>query len=189
MKWRTSLILAIVALALPALAATELDQRVAASRQVIKAFAGNLKEHLIAGIKEGGPLNAIGMCQLVAPDIAASQSLASGWRVGRTSLKTRNPANAPDEWERMVLEDFESRKAAGEAAKTLDYAAFELLDGQRVFRYMKAIPTAEVCLNCHGRSLAAPVAARLDELYPHDTARGFSTGDIRGAFTIVQPLE
>jgi hypothetical protein len=89
----------------------------------------------------------------------------------------------------MVLEDFERRKAAGEAAKTLDYAAFELLDGQRVFRYMKAIPTAEVCLNCHGRSLAAPVAARLDELYPHDTARGFSTGDIRGAFTIVQPLE
>ena len=78
--------------------------------------------------------NAIGMCQIVAPDIAASQSLASGWRVGRTSLKTRNPANAPDEWERMVLEDFERRKAAGEAAKTLDYAAFELPAGQPVSR-------------------------------------------------------
>ena len=189
MKWRTPFILGIVALALPALAATELDQRVAASRQVIKAFAGNLKEHLIAGIKDGGPVNAIGMCQIVAPDIAASQSLASGWRVGRTSLKTRNPANAPDDWERMVLADFERRKAAGEAAKTLDYAAFELLDGQRVFRYMKAIPTAELCTKCHGSEISPAVVELLALHYPQDRARGFAVGDIRGAFTLSKPVE
>jgi hypothetical protein len=62
-------------------------------------------------------------------------------------------------------------------------------DGKKVFRWMKAIPTAKVCLNCHGGdTVAAPVEAKLKELYPTDQARGYSVGDIRGAFTITQPM-
>ena len=34
---------------------------------------------------------------------------------------------------------------------------------------------------------AAAAAARLDALYPEDQARGFEVGNIRGAFSIVQP--
>nr|VFK10650.1 MAG: Protein of unknown function (DUF3365) [Candidatus Kentron sp. LPFa]VFK26753.1 MAG: Protein of unknown function (DUF3365) [Candidatus Kentron sp. LPFa] len=61
-------------------------------------------------------------------------------------------------------------------------------DGVRVFRYMKAIPTLEVCILCHGASLSPDVVAKLDELYPEDQARGFKVGDIRGAFSFMQPL-
>ena len=61
-------------------------------------------------------------------------------------------------------------------------------DGQRTFRYMKAIGTQPVCTVCHGTSIAPEVTARLDALYPEDRARGFAVGDIRGAFSITQPV-
>ena len=53
---------------------------------------------------------------------------------------------------------------------------------------MKAIPTAEVCTKCHGVDLQGPVVEKLDELYPNDKARGFSKGDIRGAFTVIREM-
>ncbi len=54
---------------------------------------------------------------------------------------------------------------------------------------MKAIPTGGVCLSCHGQRISQPVEAKLERLYPNDRARGYELGDIRGAFTITQPLD
>jgi hypothetical protein len=42
---------------------------------------------------------------------------------------------------------------------------------------------------CHGSDIDPYVDARIRELYPDDQARGFKPGDIRGAFTITQPLD
>ncbi len=54
---------------------------------------------------------------------------------------------------------------------------------------MKAIPTAEKpCLACHGGKIQIKVTETLDKLYPQDQARGYKAGDIRGAFTITQPM-
>ncbi len=166
----------------------DIKQRVNESKGVIKEFFGQLKGELQAAMKAGGPLQAIEVCSQKAPGIAQAMSEQTGWEVGRTSLKYRNPANAPDAWEQAVLEKFEERKANGEAVA--DIAYFEVVeeDGQQSFRMMKAIPTGEVCLKCHGAELAPEVAAKLDELYPEDRARGFQLGDIRGAFTITQPM-
>ena len=108
--------------------------------------------------------------------------------VGRTSLKVRNSANAADNWELAVLKQFEARKAQGEPADKLEF--FAVIDddqGQKTFRYMKAIPTAALCLNCHGETLSPEVDAKLKELYPNDQARGFKEGDLRGAFTLAKP--
>ena len=78
---------------------------------------------------------------------------------------------------------------AGAEIKTLDHAEIVTENGQRVFRYMKAIPTAQVCTNCHGTDLKPEVVAMIDDLYPTDQARGFFPGDIRGAFTLRKVLE
>jgi len=172
------------------LAEGDADQRMADGRTVIKAFASELQTALKGAMQSGGPLEAITVCNETAPAIAAGHGDAKGWEVGRTSLKHRNPGNAPDGWETSILQSFEQRKAGGEDVKTMDYGEFVELDGKKVFRYMKAIPTGEVCLNCHGGDNVKPeVAARLADLYPDDKARGYSIGDIRGAFTIVQPAE
>lgn len=168
--------------------AGDLDVRLDQSRGTVKAFFTELKGELVAGMKAGGPANAISVCNVKAPGIAEKHSRNNGWDVGRTSLKFRNPNNAPDAWEKAVLEKFEQRKAAGEDLAKMEYYEVVESDGKKSFRYMKAIPTGEVCLKCHGSNIAAPVVQRLDELYPGDKARGYSLGDIRGAFTITQPM-
>ena len=171
-----------------AFADRDLAARIDASREAIKSFAGALQEQLMSAMAVGGPTAAIEVCKIAAPDIAAEASDARGWRIGRTSLKLRNPDNAPDAWELAVLQDFEARKAAGEDPARIDRAEFVVRDGQRTFRYMKAIGTQPVCTICHGGAIAPEVTARLDALYPEDRARGFEVGDIRGAFSIAQPV-
>ena len=171
-----------------AFADEDLAARVDASREAIQSFAGALQERLTSAMAAGGPAAAIEVCKIAAPEVAAAASHALGWRIGRTSLKLRNPANAPDAWELAVLRKFEARRAAGEDPARFDHAEFVAGDGKRTFRYMKAIGTQPVCTLCHGAHVAPEVAARLDALYPEDRARGFEVGDLRGAFSIVQPV-
>jgi len=155
---------------------------------VVKSFGGPLKKALLAGMKDGGPVNAIGVCNEQAPEIAAAAAAKSGWNVARTSLKLRNPGNEADAWELKVLKQFEDRKAAGEKPDAIAYGEVVEMDGKKQFRFMKAIGTADLCLNCHGKEIKPEVAAKLDGLYPNDQARGFSKGDIRGAFTLAKDL-
>ncbi len=176
-------------LAMASTEADDLERRAAESREVVRAFMQALKGELMRAMQEGGPVRAIAVCRERAPAVAARFSRKTGWEVGRTSLRYRNPANAPDAWERHVLESFEARRRAGEPAARLEHYEVTVRDGRRVFRYMKAIPTGGVCLACHGERLAPEVARALDRHYPGDRARGFRVGDIRGAFTIVQPLD
>jgi len=159
------------------------------AKTITQGFMGSLKGELQRAIKAGGPVAGIEVCNKVAPAIAAQQAQEHGWdKVARTSLKLRNPANAPDAWEQGVLEQFEARKAAGEPVGSLAYSEVVETAAGKQFRFMKAIPTGKVCLACHGTEPQAAVAAKLDELYPEDRARGFQEGDIRGAFTLVKQL-
>ncbi len=162
--------------------------KVTEARGVVKQFFGNLKGELQAAMKAGGPVTATSVCQARAPIITDMSSANSGWDVGRTSLKLRNPENKPDTWEKKVLDDFEARKQAGEDLKNMEYSEIVMSDGRKSFRYMKAIPTAELCLNCHGLNIKPEVASLLDELYPTDQAHGYNAGDIRGAFTLQKKM-
>ncbi|HEY9052562.1 MAG TPA: DUF3365 domain-containing protein [Gammaproteobacteria bacterium] len=168
--------------------ANDNQQRVDQSKAVVKEFMTELKGELEKAMKEGGPVNAIGVCNLKAPEIATRISEKHQWDVARTSLKLRNTENKPDAWEEAVLNKFEARKAAGEAVEPMAY--FEVVEenNKKYFRFMKAIPTGEVCLKCHGSNIDPKVVSKLDALYPSDKARGYSVGDIRGAFTIKQPM-
>ncbi len=143
-----------------------------------------MKAALEAALQAGGPVEALGVCQIKAPAIAARISGELGLTVSGTSLKARNPANAPNEWQVQVLTAFEARKTAGENPANLSHA--DVVDQE--FRFMKAIPTAPVCLACHGERLGPAVSARLTELYPLDRATGFRQGELRGAFVVVKDL-
>ena len=178
---------ALLSLAGTAMAA-DVDQRVAASRAAAQTFGMNLKAELQAALKSGGPMNGLAVCNEKAADIAEATSKELRLTIGRTSFKVRNPNNAADPWERDILTQFETRKAGGEPISELEHYEVTDSQGQLTFRYMKAIPTAKVCLACHGDTLASELEARLDKLYPEDQARGFKEGDIRGAFTISQPM-
>ena len=53
---------------------------------------------------------------------------------------------------------------------------------------MKAIPTGDVCLMCHGEHIAPDVHEKIKSLYPKDLATGYERGELRGAFTIKLPM-
>jgi len=156
-----------------------------AANQMLTALKGELQ----TAMKGGGPIAALEVCQSKAPAIGQQLSQQHGFTMARTSLKVRNDQNAPDAWEKSVLEKFEARKAQGEDPMHIEYAATVEVNGKPAMRYMKAIPTAQLCTICHGSALTAEVSAKIDELYPNDQARGFQAGDLRGAFTFTEMLK
>ncbi len=159
------------------------------ARKVATSVPPKLVVVLTDEIARSGPEGAILVCRDKAPQLAKAASEESGWTVRRVSLKNRNPKAAPDAWERAVLEDFDRRAAAGESPATLEKAELVQDDGRSVRRYMRALPTQQLCLQCHGSAeqLKPAVLERLRTIYPDDKATGYAVGQIRGAMTIRQP--
>ncbi|MCV6636816.1 DUF3365 domain-containing protein [Candidatus Albibeggiatoa sp. nov. NOAA] len=172
----------------PVLSEAALEAKLNTHRAALKNFMQQLQNELLTAVSEGGPVEALAVCNKTAPEITDKVSTDSGIQLKRTSLKIRNPSNAADEWEMKVLQDFEQRKAAGEGFKQLQYSEVVEADGKQVLRYMKAIPVMEKCLACHGETIAAPIANKLNEIYPNDQAQNFKLGDIRGAFSTQEVL-
>ena len=149
---------------------------------------------LVAALQEeiakSGFDGAIDVCRDKVPQMAKEASGKTGWQIRRVSLKNRNPKAVPDAWEQAVLQDFDRRAAAGENPAALEKGEVVAEGGMKVYRYMKALPTQTLCLNCHGapESLSPAVKARLAERYPNDRATGYAVGQIRGAMTLKRPL-
>lgn len=179
-----------LALSAPVLAAdADIDALKAEAAGIIQSFSQELQGELMAAMKAGGPANAISVCNEKAPAIAAASEAASGWSVARSSHKLRNPENAPDAYTAAVIADFVAREEAGEMAKSLSQAEIVEEDGKQVFHFVKAIPTGQPCLNCHGGDDVKPeIVDKLAELYPDDAARGFSVDQMRGVFTLSKVL-
>ncbi len=183
-----SLLLALSAL--PALA-DDMAQYQEESRKVAKEFVTQLGGELQKEMKTNGPAAAIKVCRNLAPAIASEASRKNGWKVARVSLKARNPLlGMPDAWEQKVLADFDKRVANKENPVGMEFAAVVAEPQGKFYRYMKAIPTQEICLSCHGTNETIPpnVQETLKTEYPHDKATGYTLGQIRGAITIKRPL-
>jgi hypothetical protein len=153
------------------------DAELARGAEILRPFKQGLLQALDEGLA-GGPEEAIGVCRVQAPRVAAALS-RDGVRVGRTSHRLRNPANAPPGWAEPLL-----------AAQVADAAqrgprAVALPAGR--VGYVEPIFVQPRCLACHGETLPAPVAAALAALYPEDRARGFREGDFRGLFWVEFP--
>ncbi len=158
------------------------------AQAAIKEFASSLKTALLSAMQDGGPVEAVAVCNLIAPTLAAEMTKKHGLDISRTSLKIRNPQNEADEWETSVLQQFETRLKSGEAIQSLTFSEKVKTDTGQQWRMMKAIPTDKVCLACHGTKIAPPVQANLDKYYPDDMATGFKLRDIRGAFTVSKDI-
>ncbi len=87
---------------------------------------------------------------------------ASGVLGHITSLNPIRPGNAPDDWERMALLQFEAGAA--------EVSALEMLDGQTYLRLMQPLVVEEGCLKCHA-------------------VQGYKLGDIRGGISVSVPMQ
>lgn len=162
----------------------------AKARAAVAGLGERLKQQLMAAMGAGGPVAGIEVCRTAAPALSQAAGEGVGLTVRRTALKVRNPDNAPDDFERRVLEDFAVKIAAGTPPGSLEHSEIVTRDGARRLRFMKPIMmTEKPCAVCHGDALADDVRAKISTLYPADQATGFNPGDLRGAFSVVQPLD
>jgi len=96
-------------------------------------------------------LNPAYMTRLIFEKIKTNSSLPVINKI--TSLKTVNPVNAPDEWERKALLAFEKGQKETKEITSIN--------GTSYLRLMRPFFTASSCLKCHGY-------------------QGYEEGDVRG---------
>jgi hypothetical protein len=186
------MLIPLTVLASETLHSEEIAQREQAAKKVTQEFVKRLGSQLKQEMKNSGPVGAISVCRDVAPDIANELSLQNGWRVTRVSSKPRNSMlGTGDEWELNTLAEFERNAKLGKDYKDMTSSQIVLEGGKSYYRFMKPIPAGKVCLTCHGSEKDIPVAVaeKLAQEYPHDKAKGYKLGDLRGAISIKQPIE
>ncbi len=157
------------------------------AKQLMQNYTKQLKAALGSAMKNGGPMAAIDVCAQKSPEIAYNLSEKSGWTIGRTSLKARNPAGEANNWQKDILLQFEQRKNNGEPIKPMAHSGYS--SDKKQFRFMKAIPTQKICLTCHGSGINPKIQNHIAEYYPDDKATGFQLGDIRGAFVLTKEMK
>jgi hypothetical protein len=145
--------------------------------QALLPFKQQLMQALQRGLEQG-PAQAIDVCRLQAPAIAAAASV-DGVTIGRTSFRLRNPGNAPSVWQQVGLRHYQQ-------SEDREPMLIDLENGQ--MGYMEPIVTAPMCLACHGSELSVEVKDALAKHYPADQATGFAAGDLRGIFWVSLPV-
>jgi len=138
-------------------------------------LATTLRGRLLQAMREGGPAAAAEVCARDARGIAEQVRAETGIAVGRASLRTRSPANAPPGWVDAWLRAQGERPALG----VIGVRAVQ----QGHARVLRPIPVEGPCVTCHGDAATIPegVRAVLAMRYPTDRATGYRVGDLRGA--------
>ncbi|CAB1367572.1 diguanylate cyclase [Denitratisoma oestradiolicum] len=115
---------------------------------------------------------------------------ANGIRGHLTSLKLRNPNNAPDPWERQALQRFEQGDKK--------VAALTNINGAETLRLIRPVYMEKSCMSCHedmdipvggvrgGISVQVPMAPFREEMEDHMTLLAWTHGGIwlLGVFAI-----
>jgi len=155
----------------------------AAAGELIANFATDLKGELVTAMNDSGPLGALDVCKVKAPEIALAHTQEAVWSIKRVSERFRNPDNQASEAEQKILTMFAD--TSGEAVPRWSEWTTSS-GGDSTFTLFQAIRVSDLCLKCHGGAsqLAPGVADKLAELYPNDRATGYASGDLRGMFVV-----
>ncbi len=159
------------------------------AREATKELLDSLKTHLVQELQAGGPAKAIEVCSSLGQKIPQTLMSRYGILIKRTSLKVRNPRNAPTPDEKALLQTLETLAKKDSAPD--EWVDTVTLQGKPVFRYAKPLYVQGLCLVCHGptETLSPEVRKILDEKYPQDRARGYQVGDFRGMVIVKIPLQ
>jgi hypothetical protein len=61
------------------------------------------------------------------------------------------------------------------------------VNGQKVLRYLTPLYIEEACLKCHSAKETIPEVIKED--YPEDRATDYTFGDLRGAISVIVPVD
>lgn len=154
-------------------------QRIAAG--AVGQLGQEMRKRLLETMQKYGPEGAIDVCAKEALIISSRIEKELGVVIKRTSLKVRNPRNAPDPVERELLETLVLSQNAGGS----------LPPGVNAFphdqnRFYKTITVEQICLKCHGTpsTMSDMVRKKIADIYPDDRGIGYKEGDFRGIISV-----
>ncbi len=151
------------------------QQQAVAARE---ALFSRLMARLTQVIQAEGAAKAIPICQAEAPQLAEAVAKEFHVKIGRTSTKLRNPANAPPAWAQSRIEQQPTKPT---------FLAHR--DGR--LACLLPIRLKAQCLTCHGspEQIQPDVREILTQRYPKDQATGYREDDLRGWFWVEVPKE
>lgn len=104
----------------------------------------------------------------------------------RTSLRIRNPDNAPDAADMAALQRIAETLGGDEPPPKVLFQKVETSDAQVEWRVYRPIAVTEHCLLCHGKgdALQPSVQSAVARHYPEDKAVNYSAYDWRGVIRV-----
>lgn len=160
---------------------------VARNQDVINTYGVKVGEP----IPEGAPFSYKGLVPAIFGRLVADEFMVrTGVTIKQTTLGKngrgpRNIYNAPDNWEKGVLEKFNSRSYP----RGVGFGEFAKLEGDQVmvYRYMLPLHIEAPCLKCHGDPANSPTGNGLDIAgYPME---GYKEGELRGGISVTIPVK
>lgn len=145
-----------------------------------EALSGQLK----MAMKAGGIEQAVGFCNVAAYPLTDSLSRKYGAVIKRTSLKLRNPLNAPDSMEQKMLKIYLQMSRMRNPVmvpKILEKNKDEIQF------FAPIMIQDEACLKCHGiigGNLNETDYEIIKKHYPKDEAIDYKMGKFRGMWSI-----
>lgn len=155
--------------------------------RAINRLGITMVNEVAVAVAKTGAEKAVDVCHLRAlpltGEIVAGMPRITG--VKRTSLRLRNPANAPDAAEKLALDRVEKDLQAGTLPKVL-VQRVDRLGEKPEWRVYRPVGVAQQCVTCHGpvESLTPELKARLAARYPADQATGYAIGQWRGLIRV-----
>jgi hypothetical protein len=142
-----------------------------------------LGSKLMYQVTNYGPEAALDYCNVNAYPIIDSLSTAHNAVIRRTSLRLRNPEDAPDELERQLLDAY-----AYNIENSLELKpGLQKISDQEFLYTRPIIANNGICLKCHGEpgvDVPEDLIAVIKEKYPKDNAMGHEINDLRGMWSI-----
>lgn len=143
-----------------------------------------LLSNVSTAIQEKGVAEAVSFCSERAIPLTDSSSVMHKAKISRITDKNRNPDNIlnteSDKKAWQHIEQFMSDE-------NIPNKHLVTREGEDIY-YYKAIPLGmPTCLSCHGdkeKDIDAGTMTRLQTLYPHDKATGYTMGELRGLWKI-----
>lgn len=160
------------------------EATIARARAAADSLGPDLQAMLLAELDRGGPEAAVAVCSDSA-QVRTARHSRDGLTIRRVGTRVRNPRNAPDSLERVLLARLAAEHAAGRALSEVGLVA-RGADGAWEYRMLRPIVLLERCTACHGTDEQIPPAARalIASRYPADSATGYAPGDLRGGISV-----
>lgn len=137
---------------------------------------------LVKALEDSGAVKAVVFCNVHVGGIYDSLKNNFGVNVQRVSHRNRNPANAANEREIKLINEYTA------SPKLSPIALFN--DGDHYTAYKPIRMSILACSKCHGKpgeDIAEETFITINMLYPNDKAVDFKYKDMRGLWKIEIP--